>query len=251
MGQRPDIKEYTMKKLARSSELLWVFGVVFVALGVAFCGKADLGVSMIAAPVFVLCEALNPVFPWLTVGMTEYFVQGILLVILCLAVQKANWRYLLAFAVAVIYGLVLDLMLLVVSPIVVNTTMMRWVLLFVGDLFVAFGVACFFRTYLPLQIYELFVAEFSSRYRLPLGKVKWCFDIVLFILSAVLALTLFGDAGTFDWSQIGSHAYHSIGLGTIVTMIINTPLITLMGKLVDRLFDDSARFKKLEKLLKR
>ena len=39
-----------MKKIQKSAELLWVFGIVFVALGVAICSKANLGVSMIAAP---------------------------------------------------------------------------------------------------------------------------------------------------------------------------------------------------------
>ena len=43
-----------MKKISRSSELLWLFGMIFVAFGVAICSKADLGVSMIAAPAFVI-----------------------------------------------------------------------------------------------------------------------------------------------------------------------------------------------------
>jgi len=41
-----------MKKFEKSAELLWLFGIIFVALGVAICSKADLGVSMIAAPAF-------------------------------------------------------------------------------------------------------------------------------------------------------------------------------------------------------
>jgi hypothetical protein len=36
--------------MQKSSELLWLLGIVLVALGVAVCSKADLGVSMIAAP---------------------------------------------------------------------------------------------------------------------------------------------------------------------------------------------------------
>lgn len=73
-----------MKKVERSSELLWVFGIIFVALGVAICSKADLGVSMIAAPAFVVSEALSNYWSLLTVGVTEYVIQGIILVALCL-----------------------------------------------------------------------------------------------------------------------------------------------------------------------
>ena len=39
-----------MRKINKTSELNWLLGVIFVALGVAICSKANLGVSMIAAP---------------------------------------------------------------------------------------------------------------------------------------------------------------------------------------------------------
>ena len=68
-----------MKKLIKSSELLWIFGIVFVALGVSICNKANLGVSMIAAPAFVISEALLFVWNGFSVGVVEYIFQGILL----------------------------------------------------------------------------------------------------------------------------------------------------------------------------
>ena len=65
----------------------------------------------------------------------------------------------LAFVVAVIYGYTLDLFLFALSGISFDTMWLRWVMLIIGDVFTGFGVACFFRTYLPLQVYELFVAD--------------------------------------------------------------------------------------------
>ena len=65
-----------MKKITKSSELLWFFGVVFVALGVAICSKADLGVSMIAAPAFVISEALLTLWDGFSVGVVEYLFQA-------------------------------------------------------------------------------------------------------------------------------------------------------------------------------
>jgi uncharacterized membrane protein YczE len=124
-------------------------------------------------------------------------------------------------------------------------------MLLVGDMVTAFGVACFFRTYMPLQVYELFVAELADRFRIPVTKVKFVFDYTLLVLSIVLALVLFGDVATFDWSTIGYASFHSIGLGTIVTTIINSPLIAMMGKLIDRFFGQDAAFPQMEKLLKR
>ena len=89
-----------MKKFQKGSELLWLLGILFVALGVAICSKADLGVSMIAAPAFVVQEAIVCWSSVLTVGVTEYIIQGLMLIILCVVVGRFNWRYLLAFAVA-------------------------------------------------------------------------------------------------------------------------------------------------------
>jgi len=238
-----------MKKLEKGSELLWLLGIVFVAFGVTICSKADLGVSMIAAPAFVISEAIAPLWRGFSVGVIEYIVEGLLLVLLCLVIRRFNWRYLLAFAVAVIYGYVLDLFLWLMSGVSFDAVWLRWVMLIVGDAVTAFGVACFFRTYMPLQVYELFVAELTARFGLNINKVKWCFDISLLALSLLLAFTLFGDVKTFDFSTIWYTSFHSIGLGTLVTTAINSPIIALMGKLVDRFFGTEPAFPRLERAL--
>lgn len=240
-----------MKKITKSNELLWLLGIIFVAFGVSICSKANLGVSMIAAPAFVISEALMPIWSALNVGVTEYIFQGALLILLCIVVRRFNWRYLLAFAVAVLYGYVLNFFLWIMGSEQFNTIAMRWIMLIVGDIITAFGVACFFKTYMPLQVYELFVAELVERFNLNISKTKWIFDLSLLAVSIVLAITLFGDFSTFEWSTIGYSSFHSIGLGTLVTTVINSPIISLMGKLVDRIFDPTPRFTKLEQLLKR
>ena len=238
-------------KIKRSSELLWVFGTIFVALGVAICSKADLGVSMIAAPAFVIHDAIEALWSGFSVGVTEYIIQGIMLIILCVIIRKFSWKYLLAFVVAVIYGYVLDMFLWLLNDVTLNTVWLRWVMLIIGDTVTAFGVACFFKTYMPLQVYELFVAEISDRFNINIAKVKSCFDISLLIISVFLALVLFGDVGEFNLSKITSASFHSIGLGTLVTTIINSPIIAFMGKIIDRIFEPSPLFPKLNKLLGR
>ena len=240
-----------MKKISKSSELLWLLGDIFVAVGVAICSKANLGVSMIAAPAFVVREALSSLWGGLTVGVVEYALQGVLLLLLCFLVRRFNWRYLLAFAVAILYGYTLDLTLWLLSPISFDAAWLRWIMLLVGDAITALGVACFFRTYMPLQVYELFVSETASYFRISLPKVKCAFDLSLLAISVALAFLLFGDANGFDWSTIGYSDFHSIGLGTAVTTLINSPLIVAMGKLLDRMFDPSPRFEGLERILKR
>jgi uncharacterized membrane protein YczE len=240
-----------MKKIPRTNELLWLFGIIFVALGVAICSKANLGVSMIAAPTFVVQEAVIELWSGFSVGVVEYLVQGLVLIILCLCVRRFNWRYLLAFLVAVIYGYTMNFFLWLLGGVSFDAVWLRWVMLILGDVITAFGVACFFHTYLPLQVFELFVAEVTDRYRLELHRVKTVFDISLLVISVSLSLILFGDVAEFDWRTIYYNSFHSLGLGTLVTTLINAPLINLMSRIISRVFDDSARFPKLEKLLKR
>ncbi len=240
-----------MKKLSHTSELLWLLGTVFVALGVAICSKVGLGVSMIAAPAFVIQEAITSLWGGISVGMVEYIFQGLLLLILCLILRRFDWRYLLAFLVAVIYGYTLDLFLFLLRDVSFDALWLRWLMLLVGDTCTAFGVACFFRTYLPLQVYELFVAEVARCFHLPTGRVKWTFDGILLAVSILLAFLLFSDTGSFDWSTLPSSAFHHIGLGTVVTTLINSPIITLMGKVLDRCFDPSPRWERAAHLLQR
>ena len=225
--------------------------IILVALGVSICGKADLGVSMIAAPAFVVSEALTAAFgSFFSVGVTEYMLQGVLLVVLCLVVRRFSWRFLLSFAVAIIYGYTLNFFIWLLGDIQISSVLLRWIMLIIGDCVTALGVACFFRTYMPLQVYELFVSEVTKTFKLNIGKVKWCFDASLLVVSIILSLVLFTDISTFEFSTLLTSSYHNIGLGTLITTAINSPIITLMGKLIDKCFDPSPRFPKLEAVLK-
>ena len=239
-----------MKKITKSSELLWVFGIVFVALGVAICSKADLGVSMVAAPAFVVFDAIKGLWAGFSVGMTEYIIQGLLLILLCIIVKKFNWRYLIAFLVSVIYGYTLNFFLWALNGVNFNEIWIRGIMLVVGDIVTAFGVACFFKTYMPLQVYELFVSETATTFKISISKIKSIFDISLLVLSITLALTLFNDVTTFDWSTLYYQSFHSIGLGTIFTTIINAPFINACSKLLDKIFEPTAMFPTLEKIFK-
>ncbi|MGN1043105.1 MAG: DUF6198 family protein, partial [Christensenellales bacterium] len=196
-------------------------------------------------------EAVSGLWSGFSVGMLEYLIQGFVLIVMCAVVQRFNWRYLLAFVCAVIYGYTLDLWLLILGSDTFQSIYLRWIMLIVGDACVAVGVALYFRTYMPLQVYELFVAELTDRYKLNVNRVKLVYDVASLVISVALAMILFRDVTTFDWSSVYYTSYHSIGLGTIVTTIINAPMITFFGKLLDKVFDYEPLFPKLYKILAR
>ncbi len=236
-----------MKRFEKASELLWVFGIIFVAFGVVLCNKTGLGISMVAAPAFIISDRI----PLLSAGVAEYLIQGIKLIILCIIVRKFNWRYLLTFCVSVIYGYTINLFVWLLDPVSFDSVGLRFAMLILGDIIVAFGVACFFRTYLPLQVCELFVAEIAAKFKFNINKVKFGYDYSMLAVSLILAFTLFGDAGTFDWSAIFYSDFHNIGPGTVIATLLNAPLIAIMGKLIDKIFGTEPLFPTVYKTLKR
>lgn len=238
-----------MKRIQKGSELLWLLGTFFVALGVALCSKANLGVSMIAAPAFVIYDYVAPLWSGFSVGMIEYLIQCLLLILLCLIIRRWNWHYLLAFLVAVIYGYVLNFFLFIFRDITFAALWQKWVMLLIGDVATAFGVACYFRTYLPLQIYELFVSEVSTQFRYNVHQTKWIFDCSLLFVSIFLAVILFKDNEGFSLIMMTQGSYHNLGLGTLITTVINSPIIAIMGKIIDSVCDTTPLFPSVKRIL--
>lgn len=237
------------RKIGKMGEVSWVMGIVLVSLGVCLCKKADLGVSMVAAPTFIIYEAVSKFWSGFSIGMLEYIIQGLLLIAMCIVVRRIRFRYILCFLVAIIYGYTLNLWLFIFGADPFDSLAVRWIMLFVGVITTALGVAFFFRTFMPLQVYELFVSEVSDRYSLPINKTKLVYDLSSFVVSIVLAFTLFGDAKTFDIKLFFQQSYHSIGIGTVITSFINAPIIAFWGKMLDRIFTFEPIFPKLKHLL--
>ena len=94
----------SMKKIAKMGEMSWAIGTFLCAFGVALCAKADLGLSMVAAPAYILHVAISRVLPWYTHGTSEYLWQAFLLLLTCIIVRKFRPRYLLSFLSAFLSG---------------------------------------------------------------------------------------------------------------------------------------------------
>lgn len=221
-----------MKMLGKMNEIAWVAGIVLCALGVCLITKADFGLSMIAAPAYILHIGFIKIFPWYTQGTSEYIFQGILLILLCIAVRRFRFRYLLSFVTAVLFGLTLDGWFFVFGGNAAYASLAVRIFAFLmGGLFTGFAIAFFFRTRLPLQIYELVVTELSDRYGWKNTTVKQIYDAASLLLSVLLAALV-------------NHSMTGIGIGTVILTVVNAPLIALSGKLLDRVFVFDSLFAK-------
>lgn len=222
-----------MKKITKMNEIAWVLGIVLCALGVSLCTKANFGLSMIAAPPYIFHVWLRDTLPWFTQGTSEYAWQGVLLIIMCIAVGRFRPRYLLSFGTAVISGLSLDFWFLVFGGNGAYEEMWQRIIAFaVGETVTTIAIAFVFRTTLPVQIYELAVCEIADRFGLDKNKVKMVNDIAMLVISAVLSFVLTGGLGGF-------------GIGTVIITLVNAPMIAFFGKQLDKIFVFDSRFTKL------
>ena len=67
------------------AEAAYVTGIALLAFGTALMTVANLGLSMVVAPAYLLHLKLSEIWPAITFGRAEYIVQVLLLVGLCVA----------------------------------------------------------------------------------------------------------------------------------------------------------------------
>ena len=225
-----------MKKIPKFNEAGWLIATLMLSMGVCFMTKAGFGVSMIVSPAYVIHIAVSKVLPWYTFGMSEYVFQGVMLLIMCLIVRRFKWQYLLSFADAVFYGLILDFWLFIFGSGQYGEMYVRVIMFIVGEILSAFSVALFFRTYMPIEVYDLLVPEVANKYGFKTGAVKWVYDLSMLALAVAITLV-------FNGGLIG------IGWGTVVCAAVNAPIIMLCGKIEDKIFTFEPLFPKLYKFI--
>lgn len=216
-----------MKKIRLSRELVFLLAMVTMPFAVALCTKANLGLSMIAAPTYIISEKLP-----ITYGQTEYIFQALVLVIMCILVGKFKLVYLTSFASAVIYGSILDFYIWLLRDIEVTALWARLIVFAVGVVATAIGVALFINTYLPPCAYDYLVREVVDERKLDLKKIKLANDVTYFVLSVVLTLTLFRRFVGITW-------------GTLVIVAVNGHLISFFSNQIQKRFDLFDRLPKL------
>lgn len=208
------------------SELAYVFGIVFVAFGVAFMEMVDFGVSMVVAPAYILHLKLSETWSFFSFGMAEYTLQAVLLIVMIIVLRKFKVAFLFSFITAVIYGFVLDLCMAAVSGIPAETMVERILYYALGMVLCAIGISLFFHTYIAPEVYELFVKEVSAKFNIEIHRFKTGYDICSCLIGVILSFCFFGL-----W------VFRGVKWGTIVCALINGSIIGLCSKFFDRFFE--------------
>ena len=92
------------KLFCRWGEFAFVLGTFFIALGVSLMEKGGLGMSMVTSQSYIISLAV----PFFTFGMADYLLQGVLLIGYYIIVRRFDWKNILSFFSAFIFGVVLD-----------------------------------------------------------------------------------------------------------------------------------------------
>lgn len=210
------------------TEVLYLVGLTLLALATAMMERADLGMSMVVAPAYLVYRVLSSTLPFFTFGMAEYLLQGLLLVGMMLVLRRFRLSYLFSFVTAVLYGLLLDGGVWLVAFLPETLAVQWWMRLLLYGLgmgICALSVALLFRTYLSPEVYELLVKEIAGKYCKKVERVKLVYDCT----SCVVALGM-----SFAWFGFGQ--FVGVKVGTIVCALVNGPMIGAWGRWLDHRF---------------
>lgn len=220
-------RDIVKKKIGPFGELAFLVGTMILPLGTSLMACGDFGLSVVVVPAYLISLKVD----FLTFGMAEYCLQGVLLVLFCLLMGKFRVGYLFSFFAAFSYGVVLDLWLPLIETIPLPTLGARLALYMVGMLINSFGVSFYFKSYFPPQIYELFVKGLSEKFHIDMGKFKIGYDLFSCAVGLAMSFLFFGRI-------------EGIGVGSVACAFLNGVLIAFWCRVIDRFFDFSPRFPK-------
>lgn len=208
------------------TEVAYIIGMLTLALGAACMTRADFGMSMVVAPAYILHLKISQYFSWFSFGMAEYCLQAVLLLATALVLRCFRKAYVLSFATAVLYGLILDMFIGLVNLIPGEGLPGRFIFFGVGMLLCSLGVSMFFHTYMPPEAYELVVKEVAGGFNFNITRVKTIYDCVSCFVAVVMSFAFFGL-----WH------FEGVKLGTVFCALVNGWIIGRISKFFESRFD--------------
>ena len=215
-----------MKKFRFPTEVAYIIGLMLLSLGTCLSTKANFGVSMIAAPAYLIHLFLsNTVSTFFTFGRCEIMLEMLVIFIMCLLLRKFKFGYLFSLMAGVIYGLFLDMWILIFKNIHLVEFTQRVMIFILAQIVTAYGISLAFKSYFPPAAYDFFVKEVSEHFHIKLPVFKTAFDITFCIISIILSFSIFGF-GYFE----------GIKIGTIIIALVNGTTIGIATGHINKLF---------------
>lgn len=168
---------------------MFVLALFVMAFGIAFSVKANLGISPISCPPFVL----NKAFPQLTIGQFT-IAMHVVFVIGQIILLRRNYQpiQLLQLAVALVFGFFTDFAIWATSGLTADTYTVRFLFMLFSCFLISIGVFLQVSAKALLVAGEGIMLAISKVVNREFGKVKMCFDCTLVLSAVIFSLCYWG-----------------------------------------------------------
>ncbi len=169
--------------------VVFMIGLFFIALGIAFSKISELGVSPISSvPNVFSCK-----FTSITLG-TWLILWNFVLIIAQILILRKDFKLieLVQIPLTFLFGYFADFSMWCVSFINVNTYAMQILMVIVGVVVLGFGVSVSVISKAVMNAGEAIVQAISYKLNTSFGNVKIAVDVSLVIVSIILSMLFFG-----------------------------------------------------------
>lgn len=194
---------------------LFIAGLFFSALGVAFTKHGGLGVS----PISSVANVMSCKFDFLSMG-TWLIIWNCVLIAGQIAILRKDFQpiQLLQVPLSFLFGWFTDFGLWLISPIPVNFYAVRLLMVVLGVIILGFGISLAVIANVIMNAGEAFVKAVADTVHKPFGNVKIAFDIAC-VLSALILSLIF-----FNFKIVGMRE------GTIISALFTGLTVKLFNK---------------------
>lgn len=180
MSKRETIRRYT----------IFMFGQMFIALGVAFTTKCALGTS----PISSIPYALSLVLPVFSMG-TWTILFNYLLILFQIVILKKDCnkiQIILQFFITLIFGYLIDFWIYCLGWLDPNIYAVKIIVLLAGCFIMAFGLYLQYIGNVVMLPGDAFLRAISDVYKKDFGKVRFASDIIMSSSAFLLCLIVLG-----------------------------------------------------------
>ena len=183
--------------------VLLLLSLFLLALGVAVCIRSSLGSSVISAlPYSFSLAGEDGLVPRITLGMYTN-ILNVLLVLGQIVVlrKKFNPIQLLQLFIGVVFGVLIDLSMMLTTFLITSNTMFQLIEMIIGSSIMALGVAMEIRCASITMPGEGLPAALSKMTGKSFANMKIYVDLCL-VLSAIISMFIF--FGIWKWNIVGA-----------------------------------------------
>lgn len=191
----------------------YFLGLIVMALGVVLIKRAEIGIS----PLSAIPAAVSNITPF-TLGNTTIAFHVCCVIFQIIVVGKVDVKTVLILPLAVVFGCMIDLLMLLLP-----LHGMHWTLCFIvsfgGIVLTGLGIVVIVGADLMLPAPDAFLRAVSAKYNVPLSRVKIAGDALWVVITLAIEL-------------IASGRVVSIGVGTVLSVLLTGRFVGVFNRLL-------------------